>query len=208
MIRHVYMFLALLALLTLPIQAADFHDSGIGFSKANHFVKSSFSAGRVALDVFAEGRVDVPSLLAALDLSRSASAQDITDRVDEARKRLYPDEEIILSITPPQNTRSAVPGEKAGLVRAIVWWNNTNCSDCYWYAEYSSSIATMFISAIEYGAYNIYERVGSGNYLFRYLVGEGSAATRANYGSKTTRGFRGYAAGVASKADVVLYFFK
>jgi hypothetical protein len=208
MIRHVYMFLALIALLAIPTQAVDFPDSGIGFSKSNHFVKSSFSAGRVALDVFAEGRVDVPSLLAALNLSQSTTAQEIADRVNEARKRLYPDEEIILSITPPQNSRAAVSGEKAGLVRAIVWWNNTNCSTCYWYAEYSSSVATMFISDIEYGAYNLYDKVGSGNYILRYFVDEGDSATRITYGSKTTRGFRGYAVGVPSKADVVLYFFK
>ena len=135
MIRQAYVFLALVALLAMPIQAVEFPDSGIGFSKSNHFVKSSFSAGRVALDVFAESRVDVPGLLSGLDLSRSATAQDIADRVNEARKRLYPEEEIILSITPPQKTRAEVPGEKAGLVRAIIWWNNTNCSDCYWYAE-------------------------------------------------------------------------
>jgi hypothetical protein len=208
MIRQVYVFLALIALLAIPTQAVELPDSGIGFSKSNHFVKSSFSAGRIAFDVFAEGRVDVPSLLSALNLSRSITAQEIADRVDEARKRLYPDEEIILSITPPQNSRVAVSGEKAGLVRAVVWWNNTNCSDCYWYAEYPSSIATMFISNIQYGAYNLYEKVGSGNYLFRYFVEDGGAATRFNYGSKTTRGFRGYAVGVPSKADVVMYFFK
>jgi hypothetical protein len=207
MIRQVYVFLALVALLAMPIQA-EFHDSGIGFSKSNHFVKSSFSAGRIALDVFAESRVDVPGLLSTLDLSRSATAQDIADRVNEARKRLYPEEEIILSITPPQKTRAAVPGEKAGLVRAVVWWNNTNCSDCYWYAEYSSSVATMFISNIQYGAYNLYDRVGSGNYILRYFVDEGDSATRFSYGPKTIRGFRGYAAGVSSKADIVLYFFK
>jgi hypothetical protein len=45
--------------------------------------------------VFAEGRIDVPSLLSGVDLSRPATAQDIADRVNEARKRLYPDEEII-----------------------------------------------------------------------------------------------------------------
>ena len=208
MIRYVYVFLALISLIVVPAQAIEFHDSGIGFSKSNHFVKSSFSAGRVALDVFAESRVDVASLLADLDLSQSATAQEITDRVDETRKRLYPDEEIILSITPPQNVRAGVSGEKAGLVKAFVWWNNTTCSGCYWYAEYSSTVATMFISEIQYGAYDIYEKIGAGNYVFRHSLGVGFSATRYSYGSKTARGFRGYATGGSSRAHVVMYFFK
>ena len=66
----------------------------------------------------------------------------------------------------------------------------------------------MFISNIQYGAYNLYDRVGSGNYILRYFVDEGGSATRFSCGPKTTRGFRGYAAGVSSKADVVIYFFK
>ena len=208
MIRYVCLFLALIGLIAVPTQAVDFHDSGIGFSKSNRFEKSSFKAGRVAFDVIAESRVDVAGLLADLDLSRSATAEEIADRVNEARKRLYPDEEIILSIAPPQNARAAVSGEKAGLVKAIYWWNNTICSSCYWYAEYSSAAATLFVSEIQYGGYNVYDRVGTGNYIFRSLVDEGDSTARATYGPKTTRGFRGYAAGVPSRAHVVMYFFK
>jgi hypothetical protein len=209
MIRSACIFLAFLSLIIVPAQAIELHDSGISFSKSDlQLVKSSFSTGRVALDIFAESRVEVANLLADLDLSRSATAEDIAGRVNEARKRLYPEEEIILSITPPQNSRAAVTGEKAGLVKAIYWWNNTNCSSCYWSAEYSSTVATVFISDIQYGAYNIYDKVGSGNYIARVFVDEGDSAARTSYGSKTARGFRGYADGVSSRADIVLYFFK
>jgi hypothetical protein len=208
MIRSVCICLVLIGLIVVPAQAIELHDSGIGFSKSNRFVKSSFSAGRVALDVYAESHVDATSLLADLDLSQSATAQEISDRVNEARKRLYPDEEVLLSITPPQNTRAAVTGEKAGLVKAFFWWNNTNCSSCYWYAEYSSTVATLFISDVQYGAFDLYDKIGSGSYVYRYRAGVGDSATRYSYGSKTTRGFRGYAAGVSSRADIVLYFFK
>jgi hypothetical protein len=202
MIRHLYVLIAL-ALIAVPARPQE--TSSIGFSKSN-LVKSTFSAGRVAVEIFADGRVDVKSLVADLDLSKSASAQAISDSVNERRKLLYPTEEIILSIAPPSHAASFE--EKVGLVKAIYWWNNANCSTCYWYAQYTSTVATMFIDAVDYGAYNIYDKVGSGNWIFRYLTSAGGSSTRYSFGPSTTRGFKGVAAGVDSQADIVMYFFK
>jgi hypothetical protein len=203
--RYLYAVLAL-ALLAGPIQAQENHNSGIGFSQSN-LIKRTFNAGRSAIEIFAGPRVEIESLLAGIDPSKAASVQSISDRVNSARKLLFPNEEIILSITPPQKPDGVVHAE-ASLVQAIFWWNNSNCSTCYWYAQYTSSVATMFIDDIQFGAYDLYDRVGSGGWVYRYYVSEGGSATRYSYGSKVTRGFKGAASGVDSKADIVMYFFK
>jgi hypothetical protein len=189
-------------LIAAPAQAEDNHNYGIGFSNKN-LLRSSFSAGRTGVEIFAESQVDVARLVAEVDLAKDASSQGIADRINAARKRLYPREEIILSIAPAQG----LPGDKASLVKAIYWWNNTNCSTCYWYAQYTSATATLFTDDIQYGAYNIYDRVGTGGWVFRTSIGAGGAVTRYSVGSKTTRGFKGASAGISSKADVVMYFF-
>lgn len=92
-------------LMVVPCWAEDNHNAGLGFSKPG-LVKSSFAAGRTAIEMYADSRVDVTSLLADLDLSRPASAQSISDHVNAKRKQLYPDEEIVLSIaSPPASKR-------------------------------------------------------------------------------------------------------
>lgn len=202
--RYLYVLIVFVCLIAAPIQAEE--NSGIGFSKAN-LVKSKFNAGRVTMEIFTDRHVDVANLLADVDLSKPASVQTISDRVNDRRKVLYPDEEIILSITLPQDGRAAVGEEKARLVKAILWWNNTNCANCSWFAEYKSTVATMFISDIQYGAYNLYEKVGNGSYVFRYFAVAGDAATRATFGSKVSRGFRGTATGGGGRAHVVMFFF-
>lgn len=92
-------------------------------------------------------------------------------------------------------------------MKAIYWWNNTNCSTCYWYALYTSTVATMVIDDVQYGAYNVYDVVGTGSWVFRYLVRKGNAATRYSFGPSALRGFKGASVGASSKADVVMYFF-
>ena len=206
MIRYSFIAVALASLIAAPVQAGESHNSEIGFSA--HLVKSQLSAGRVGIEIFADPRVDVASLVAGLDLSKPASAQSISDRVNEKRALLYPDEEIILSVTPPRNSRAAAAAqEKAGLVKALYWWNNTNCSTCYWFAQYTSTVATLFIDDVQYGAYKISDKVGTGNWILRYTTGTGGASTRYTVGPKVNRGFRGDANGVSSKADIVIYFF-
>ena len=203
MTRYIYSFIALICLFVSSALAQD-HE-GIGSSRAN-FVKSRYSAGGHGIEIYAEPGVNVAGLLSGLDLAKTASSQAIADRVNAKRKQLYPHDEIVLSIGPAEK---AVSGEKAGLVRSIYWWNNTNCSSCYWYAQYTSTTATMFIDAIEYGSYDIYDKVGTnGAWIFRYNLDAGNAAGRYTVGSNQLRGFKGAAAGVASQADVVIFFFK
>jgi hypothetical protein len=205
-IRSAYLGIALACLIALPALAEDNHDAGLGFSRPD-LVKSNLNAGPLAVELYADQRVDVGSLVADIDFSKPANVQSIADRVNEKRKALYPDEEIILSLTPPANKSLAVPGEKAALVKALFWWNNNNCATCYWYAQYQSTVATMFTDNVRTGSYNVYDRAGSSDWTFRYLIHPGSAATRATYGAKTLRGFKGAATGTAATADVVMYFF-
>lgn len=206
MARFACVFLVLVCLLALPAVAGENHNAGIGFSRAD-LVKSHLGVGGLGVDLYAPGNVAVEALTAELETADLDTAQAIADRINEQRELLYPEAEVILSIGPAE--KGAVgPGEKAGLVRAIYWWNNTNCSTCFWYAEYQSTVATLFVDAVDYGSYNVYDKVGAGSYVLRFTTDEGEAASRATYGPKTLRGFRGNAAGVSSKADIVIYFFK
>ena len=192
-------------LLTAPLQAAENLTTGFGTSRP-HLFKTTHNVGRSAVEVYAEAHVDVDSLLNDISLLKIATPQSIADRLNETRKQLYPDAEIILSIAPLAGARETTE-TKASLVKAIYWWNNTNCSTCYWQALYTSSVATMFISDVQYGRYNLYDKVGSANWLYRFYVSTGGSATLYNYGPRLTRGFKGSTASVSSKADIVMYFF-
>jgi hypothetical protein len=188
-----------------PAIAGENHNEEIGSSN-RELARSEFQTRKASLEIYAADRVDTARLLENIGLSDSSTPQEISDRVNAVRKRFYPDEEIILSIT-PWASRSVSPENKVGLVRAIYWWNNNNCSTCNWYAQYTSTTATMFIDDVRSGAYRLFDRTGSGNWVFRYRVRTGESATRYSYGPLTLRGFKGDADGVASKADIVMYFF-
>lgn len=207
MSRRLFVLFALAALFSGPVRAArELQSPAVVLSHSN-LLRSTFTVGKSAVEVLAGPHVDSEALLAGLDLSQANSAQAISDRVDQARKLLYPEEEIILSVTLPQETPRVLPAS-ASLVRAIYWWNNTTCDGCYWFAEYQSTAATMFISEIEYGAYDLYYKIGGGNWIYKYFAPEGSSATLYSVGSRTNRGFSGVASEGASKAHIVMYFFK
>lgn len=209
MFRATYLGFALACLIAVPALADDNHNAGnagLGFSRPD-LVKSQLKAGPLALEIYAAPRVDVGSLVTDIDLSRAASVQSVSDRINEKRKALYPDEEIILSLTPPAHSNFTVPGEKASLVKALFWFNNNNCAACYWYAQYTSTVATMFIDNVRSGSYNLYDKVGSGNFVFRFQVLPGGVATRYSFGAKTLRGFEGATTGTSATADIVMYFF-
>lgn len=206
MMRYLTMLIVLACVLAVPAYAGENHNADLGFSSA-HLVKSSFTAGQGSVEFLAGSQVDVAGLIVDIDLSKPGSAQSIADRVNEKRMLLYPKEEIILSITPAENARPVDPEQKVALVKAIYWWNNNNCSTCFWFAQYTSTVATMFISNVKFGSYNIYDKIGSGDWVYRSLTRAGGSATRYSYGSRTLRGFKGATRGVASKADIVMYFF-
>jgi len=173
----------------------------------NDLVKSSFIVGRISYDLHAQADVNVFNLINDINLTKGETAESIHAKIDEQRQRLYPDKEIILTITIPEPVNTGMAPLTTSLVKAIYWWNNTNSANYYWYAQYKSRVATMFIDDVKYGQYLIYDKVGSGAWVYRYTVSAGQSATRYSYGSSTLRGFKGLANGVASQADVVMYFF-
>jgi hypothetical protein len=206
MARHASVFLVLVCLLALPALAGENHNAGLGFSRSD-MLKSRVAAGRFGAELFAAGGVDVAALTAELEGVEPSSPQDFADRINAQRELLYPDEEIILSIGPREEGGGVADHSKAALVKAIYWWNNTNCSTCYWFAQYSSTVATLFVDDVQYGRYRVSDKVGNGAWVYRYLTAAGGASTRYTTGAKTNRGFRGDADGVSSKADIVIYFF-
>lgn len=158
--------------------------------------KQSFQAGRTSYGIHARSSVDVSALVQSV--RKADSAQTIHDKVNAARQRLYPDEEMILTI-------EGDAGTAVSLVQTIYWWNNTNSNGYMWYAQYYSTVAMMVINDV-IGIYDVYDRANS-NWVFRYRVTTGGGATRYNYGSYVLRGFRGISR-TSSRADVIMYFFR
>lgn len=169
--------------------------------------KRSFTAPNLSFDLYARGIIDVGSLIEGVNLTNGESAESIYDKVDTQRQRLYPDEEIILSITIPEPVMIS-SAASTSLVKSIYWWNNANGANNNWYAQYTSTAATLSVNDIQYGNYKIYQMDQKGKWIYRRRLSAGTGYGACNYGSYRLRGFKGIAAGVASKADIVMYFFK
>lgn len=169
--------------------------------------ESKFRAGNTGFELYVRAGVDAKALVRQVEATDDANT--IHEKVDAARKRLYPRDEIVLSIGPGSASgreRPAADAPGASLVRAIYWWNNRNSSGVYWYAQYYAAAATLFVDDVS-GRYYIYDRYASGGWVKRSTVSSGGAFTRATYGSYNFRGFRGTASG-SSRADIVMYFFR
>lgn len=180
-------------------------DDGILFSERG-LSKHSFSCGQSSFELYAPGIANISSLVKEINFSKGESPDSIYEKVNRRRLQFYPDQEMILMISASQPLAKH-PQDARGLVRSIYWWNNYNCRNCYWMAQYNSTIATMFVDDVQYGAYRIYDRVGGENWRYRYRISEGQSGTRCSWGGFTLRGFKGESAGLNSKADIVMYFF-
>ena len=180
-----------------PAFARETDEEGIQGVEALGLEKQSFQAGETLFDVHAGRSVDVQALVR--DIRNGDSAQAIYDKVNATRRKLYSNEEIILSVGGGVKSASS-------LVQLIVWWNSSNRSGSHWWARYFSTTAVMFTDNIA-GTYDIYDRAGSGGWVLRYRVGSGGAYTRSNWGSYMLRGFRGTAVG-NSRADIVIWFWQ
>ncbi len=113
------------------------------------------------------------------------------------------------SCTPAEIVLNVTPGDGATLVKAIYWWNNINNAGNYWWAQYTSKIAVLFLDDIPYGRYKIYYHLGSATWIFKttiYALGGYSHATYYTSGGPGMLGYKGVAQ-VKSKADIIMYFF-
>jgi hypothetical protein len=160
-------------------------------------VKESFRAGTTGLDVYAGPRVDLRALLKAANVGKDETPQSIHDKINAARQRLYPNEPMVLEVSPAKSVDTA-----ASLVKAYTGWNYAGSWTAYW----ASEAATMFISDV-LGAYNVYDCYPCGKWKLRGTVRTGGSFTRYNYGSYVYRGFS-LIRGSGSRADFAMYFFR
>jgi len=162
-------------------------------------VKESFRSGATILDVYAGDSIDVRALLKAAKVGKDESAQTIHDKIDTARQRLYPNEPLVIEVTPPFSSRVSTG---AALVKGYYGWNYAGS----WWAYWASTTAVMFLDDIR-GAYNVYDCYPCGNWVFRGTYRSGGSATRYNYGGYIYRGFS-LSRGSGSQMDFAMYFFR
>jgi hypothetical protein len=203
--RRISLVVVLSISLAAVAAAGDVMDRDL-YIMGRDLAKRTFTAPNLSFDLYAGGIIDVGRLIEGVNLTYGESAESIYAKVDTQRQRLYPDEEIILSITIPEPVMiSAVAS--TSLVKAIYWWNNANGPNNYWWAQYHSTVATVCVNDIQYGNYKFYQMAANGSWVYKRRMGAGYSLGGYSYGSYMLRGFKGVAT-VASKADIVMYFFK
>lgn len=173
--------------------------------KGRDLAKRSFTAPNLSFDLYSRGTIDIGPLIEGVNLTKGESAESIYAKVDMQRQRLYPDEEIILTITIPEPMM--ISAASSSLVKALYWWNNTNATNNYWWAQYDSTVATFCVDDIQYGNYKYYQMDKNGKWVYKRRLGAGYGLAGYSCGSYMLRGFKGVAT-VASKADIVIFFFK
>jgi len=204
--RRISMVFVLALSLAAVATAGDVVDRDLCITGHN-LTKRNFTTPNLSFDLYASGIIDVGSLIEAVNLTNGESAESIYAKANGQRQRLYPDEEIILAITIPEPVmNSYLP--KTYLVAAVYWWNRVGGLNSVWRAEYSSMAATLCISNVKYGAYNIYTKVGRGDWIYRHHVKSGDSDARYLCGSYKLRGFKGEARDVHNKADIFMFFFE
>jgi hypothetical protein len=202
--RRISVVLVLFVSLAAVVVAGDVVERDLHI-QGRDLAKRSFTAPNLSFDLYSRGTIDVGPLIEGVNLTKGESAESIYAKVDAQRQRLYPDEEIILSITIPEPMMIAAVS--SSLVKAIYWWNNANAANNSWWAYYYSTVATVCVNDIQYGNYKFYQMATNGSWVYKRRMGAGYSLGGYSCGSYMLRGFKGVAT-VASKADIVIYFFK
>jgi len=202
--KRVSLVLVLVVSLVAMAAAGDVLEPGLCIM-GRDLAKRTFVAPNLSFDLYSRGTIDVGRLIEGVNLTNGESAESIYAKVDAKRQRLYPNEEIILSITIPESMM--ISAASASLVKAIYWWSNTNAAGNSWWAQYHSTVATFCVNDIQYGNYKYYQMDKNEKWVYKRRLGAGYALAGYSYGSYMLRGFKGVAT-VASKADIVIFFFK
>jgi len=202
--KRVLVALVLVVSLVAVAAAGDVLEPGLCIM-GRDLAKRTYVAPNLSFDLFSRGTIDVGRLIEGVNLTYGESADSIYAKVDALRQKLYPDEEIILSITIPEPMM--ISAASASLVRAIYWWNNDNDTGHSWYAQYYSTVATLSVNDTKYGDYKIYQMDEKGKWIYkrRHVAGAGYGA--CSYGPYRLRGFKGIAQ-KPSISDIVIFFFK
>lgn len=161
--------------------------------------KETFRAGTIALDLYAGREVDVRTLLRVARVGKSETPQTIHDKIDAARQRLYPNEPLVIEVSPGESTPRTAG---ASLVKGYYGWNYRGSWTAYW----ASTVAVLFGDDIR-GAYNVYDCYPCGGWKFRGTYRTGGSFSRYNYGGYVYRGFS-LIRGSSSQMDFAMYFFR
>jgi len=202
--KRVLVVLVLFVSLIALAAAGDVIEPGLCIM-GRDLAKRTFVAPNLSFDLYSRGTIDVGRLIKGVNLTNGESAESIYAKVDAQRQKLFPDEEIILTITIPEPmmTSAAV----ASLVRAIYWWNNENPVNTYWYAQYYSTVGTVAVNDIKYGNYKFYQMDKNEKWVYKRRMGAGYSLGGYSCGSYMLHGFKGLAT-ADSVSDIVIYFFK
>lgn len=202
--RRVSLVLVLFFTLAAVVMAGDVMEHGLCI-KGRDLAKRTFVAPNLSFDLYSRGTIDVSCLIEGVNLTSGESADSIYAKVDALRQKLYPNEEIILSITIPEPTMAIAASNS--LVKAIYWWNNTNDTGHTWWAQYYGTVATVCVNDIKYGNFKFYQMDKYGRYIYKRRIGAGYGLGGYSCGSYMLQGFKGVAQ-IPSIADIVMYFFK
>lgn len=155
--RYVSVSVVVVFLLAIPLAAAtdgpprNPGKDGVAFSRTD-LVMTKVRIGAAELEIYAKPHVDVGRLVAEIDLTKTASSEDVYQRINASRQRLYRDEELVVVGTPASGRDAAKSGEKAKLVRYFYLWNDVTYEGDTWYTTCptnGSTVAVLFVSVFE-----------------------------------------------------------
>ena len=168
----------------------------------NDLVKNSFVSGDIIYSLYAPANVNVFRLVKDVGLAGGETANTIRSKINDLRMKLCPDAEIILNISGPSSAVQVGPT----LVKLIQWWNKATASGQSWSATATSTLVVLFVDNVKSGQYKIYAKYGA-SWGFIHTVTTGDHHTEYYSSALSSMGYKGVATG-ASKADIVIWFFK
>jgi hypothetical protein len=198
-VRNVVFGSILCALVLMPAPAAAL-EGEVSVSGGNLVETATYRAGVNRIEIQAERGVDINALMVAAKVRPADDPDVVVSKINAARQRLYPKQEIALSTSIPKDS---VTTTGIVLFRRYIYWNRSSSATVYWT---STGAAVAFVSDVT-GAWNYYECNGCSKFVYRSTVRTGGALTNSLQGGYYTRGFSLVRATSFARADIILYFF-
>jgi hypothetical protein len=174
-------------------------------------VKTTVAVPGADLEIHAEPHVEIGRLLEGLSHDEAASTDDLYQRINANRKRLYGDVPLVLSIEPRTNGAEATAGgNAAGVPQLIYSFYKATSADDYFYitCKNPSTASTMFIAALDglVDAWVLPSKGAAYRYLGRvYGIPLDALTQYQTAKKKTTLGYAFLGDGVS---HIVVYCFK
>jgi hypothetical protein len=178
--------------------------SAEGFHSSSLLLSEQTTTGRYDIKIYTRNPIDTSILVK--DLTVTDSDATIKSKINSQRELAYPNEEIVVEVTPVESTIKRQSNDYIGLVAQIYAWNTYTSYNTIWHASYHCNVATGFIQVLQ-GSYHL---AGYANGAWRRIASNinGTAAgwTSGNYQLLGVKG-KGLSTG-GNRAHVVLFFFK